>query len=566
MKTLISTLLICLTFSTFAQTKLSVDKVKYKLSKDASKNGSFVFSEIATTGEHVHSFYQYQARKKKDRGRQFIDVASYNIASGNIEIETVAKGTDLVTQFNLTPLTNDEISGILKASATSAKPPTEVVEFSGIKLFAREGRLEGGVVGALEYEKTGSKIRLQDGFEDFISPILVHPVDEDFSSYYHRINLNTGFFARVTNYAIVAKGSKAFVLGTIQGSLFAGVFNTEKMDYDNRGMVKLSNTFYEVIEYDIDPIKKQVKLLFTTSIENPKIVSAILDLKTAKVLEETAITPVLEGIQNVKRNNLIQDGANQYVAIFTDVPKNNPNWGKNRLASFKLIKLSSQNSWDKEYSLEELSNKVVSAPGETKKTKFHKKGTEGAIDKIMKVGDHLIVQGYFILGGADISVHGNSVTSRGKRKTFIAQLNPQNGDMVAFYQFDDLKVKKKDLEYATAYNTERGKNISPVISKVNDDEVVLTIRRMVKGAGVHSSTSGNVTTTYRLVNDYGWVKLHKLNLNAKAASKSFSLTGHKNNVVVQNEPIVLSDGTVLIDAQSSIMPGRKTKFTKYIIQ
>ena len=555
-----------LTLSAVAQTKLSVDKVKYKLSKRAAKDGSFVFSELSTDGMHVHSFYQYQARKKKDRGRQFIDVASYNIASKNIEIKTVPKGTNLISTFNLTPLTDDEISGLLKAGATSAKPPTEVVEFSGIKLFAREGRLDGGVIGTIEYESTGDKIRLQDGHEDFISPIFVHAIDEDFSSYYNRINLNTGIFAKMTNYAIVAKGSKAFVLGTIQGKLFAGIYNTAKMEYDDRGFVNLSNSFFEVIEYDIDPIKKQVKLLFTTSSENPMVVSATLDMKTADILDETAITPTLEGIQNLKRNSLIKDGEEQYVAVFTDVPKNNPNWGKNRLASFKLFKLSSQNSWVKEYSLEELANKVVIAPGEKKKTKFHKKGTKGEIDKVIKVGDHLLVQGHFILGGADISVHGNSVTSRGKKKTFIAQLNPKNGDMVAFYQFDDLKVKKKDLEYATDYNTKKGIKMAPVISKVNDQEIVLTIRRLTKGSGVHSSVAGNTRTTYRLVNDYGWVKLHKLNLNSNNVSKAFSLTGRKNNVVIHNKPIVLSDGSILIDAQNKIFPGSKSKFTKYIIQ
>ena len=566
MKKIITTILTLLTLTTLAQTKLSVEKEKYKLSKSAAKNGSFMFSEASQDGQYVHSFYEYQERKKKDRGRSFIDVASYNTESGEITVKTVAKNTDLVSEFNLKPVSDNDIADLLKAGARANKPPTDVVEFSGIKLFAREGKLSGGIVGSLEYEKTGSKIRLQDGVQDFISPIMVHPIDEDFSYYYNRINLNTGIFAKMTNYAIVAKGSKAFVLGTIQGSLFAGIYNTSKMDYDDRGYVNLENSFYEVIEYDIDAVQKQVKILFTTSRANPEVIAATLDMKTGAVVEENAITPGLNGIENLKRNNLIEDGSNRYVAIFTDVPKNNPNWGKNRLASFRLIKISDQQSWDKEYSLDELSNKVISAPGETRKTKFHKKGTQGFIDNIVKVGNHLLVQGHFILGGADVRVGGNAVGSRGKVKTFIAQLNPQDGSMAAFYQFDDLKPKKKDLEYATDYYSKNGTVLKPVISVVNETEIVLTIRRRVKGAGVHSFTAGSVTTTYRIVNDYGWVKIHKLNLDSKESSKDFSLIGSKENVVIQDEPVILSDGTILIDSQNRIVPGQKSKQTKYIIQ
>ena len=250
--------------SAYAQ-ELSVTTLKYKLSKEGTKGSSLLGSKATINEDKVHTFFKYAVEKKKEPTRYFIDVASYDKNIKEIEVTTVPSSADLTTQFNLPPITNQEVTAVNEASATANEVPTDVVEFSGIKLFAREGKLKEGDVGLLEYESTGEKIRLQDGPENYISPILVYPIDHDFSHYYNRINLNTGFFAKQTNYAIVSKGAKAFVLGVVNFRLYAGIFNTEKMDYDDNGFIQIENPFNEALSYNIDPVNKQVTLYFTTS-------------------------------------------------------------------------------------------------------------------------------------------------------------------------------------------------------------------------------------------------------------------------------------------------------------
>ncbi|MEM9894876.1 MAG: hypothetical protein AAF789_00785 [Bacteroidota bacterium] len=490
-----------------------------------------------------------------------MDVVSYNSKSGKVSFETVPEGADILTKYNLTPITDEEMEQLNKLGAKANKPPEEVVEFSGINLYARDGKLTEDNYGKLTYDKTGEKVRLQEGYEDFISPIFVHPIDQDFSYFYNKIDMTTGFFSRVTNYAIVAKGARACILGTIQGRLFAGVYNTEKMAYDANGLIPVSNSFYEVIGYDIDAIKKQAKILYTTRRESPSIISMTLDLNTGKMLAEQALTKPLKGMVGISRNNIIEAGGDRFIASFTDVPKDNPNWGRNKLASFDVVKISSENSWEKRYTLEDLAAKLVNAPGEKKKVKFDTKGTQGYINQVVSAGSQVLIQGHFILGGSQVRVGSKQVGSLGKRKTFIAQVDAISGDLNAFYQFEDIEFGKK-----AKGSVKEVTNAPASLTVLDDNSVMLTIKTITQGAGEYKYQNGNKIITYTIINDYGWVKMHKLFLDQKVVSKSLGIGDKKTKVHLQKDPIKLADNRFAFVSQSLIEPRLKKKFSIHIVE
>ncbi|MEM6641703.1 MAG: hypothetical protein AAF616_01885 [Bacteroidota bacterium] len=561
MKSFLTILLIAITGWAFSQPTLSAKKVPYKISKVGAKDGFLYFSELSQKQDFIHTFYTYEYRKKKSQPLQkLMDVVSYEANTGKVSFETVPSGTDIMDKYDLTPLTEEEVEALNKLGAKANEPPEEVVEFSGIKLYAREGRLTEDNYGKLTYDKTGEKVRLQQGYEDFISPTFVHPIDQDFSYFYSKIDMSTGFFSRILNYAIVAKGARAFILGTIQGRLFAGVYNTESMAYDQSGLVQLNYSFFEVISYDIDALKKQAQILYTTSREEPRIISMTLDLNTTEVLSEKALTQPLKGMSGLTKNNLIESGDDRFIASFADVPKDNPNWGRNKLASFDVVKISAQNSWEKKYTLDDLVGKLVSAPGEKKKAKFNTKGTQGFINQVVYSGDQVMVQGHFILGGAQVSIGRKEVGSQGKRKTFIAQINSSTGALNAFYQFDDIEFPKSATGTVKEYT-----NSPASLQILGDNSAVLTIKKITQGAGEYKYQKGNLEITYRIINDYGWVKMHKINLDQQVVGKGLVLGDKKTKVLLEEDPMMLGDDSFAFVSQSLVEPGLKKKFSMHIV-
>ena len=547
-----------------------VKEVKLELSKHGAKKGIYFDQEPSSDSTKFYTGFTYRPKKRLPVQ---MDIVTFDENGQQIDLQTANTKSDIA---KIVDISIDKEDANAKKNLKYTKDgfaTGKVVAFKGVHLFAQNGAIsleykEGSDQEHYPLNVSGDKIR----FDVDKTKILYGFVNNRLSEmwpYQYKIETNTkeGILSDLKNmtatHAVVYKGESVLVGGIVSGKVDLKGVNPDFNQYRfytatfNSQTMQAENVKYHEFKYTLQAVKQRE--FFENG--NTEIVLSASELTNVESFKITEIEGnyLIRILFDPKGNILEQDvygngSANEEKVDFKLVKhqKSFLKYGfktKNsgKPTDFFIARYSKESTWEKDYSMDEIENKMAAIDGKKAKFKIDRAGITIDLDKTYSLpnGDIILI-GTAYKGGSFVTFSGSDLNTKNNSRNIAFQIDWQTGELKAYYEINGIKGSVQQR--------------APIVHIMGNDVVVL-FRDVTEDLNVTSYVKGNYR--YYINTPFSHGTLVHIDGNSRSVSKPYVID---KAYLYGHQPMFVSKtNTILLDVSANYLPTKKLKPSKLVI-